>query len=45
MIVSTVRYKRIDHRGERPMSTSNEFVNIALLTAIFVGLAFLSRLF
>jgi hypothetical protein len=28
-----------------PMSTSNEFVNVALLTAVFVGLSFLSRLF
>jgi hypothetical protein len=29
---------------ERPMSASNEFWNVALLTAIFVGVAFLSRL-
>jgi hypothetical protein len=45
-MVSTIRdAKRIEFEETAPMSTSHEFRNIALLTALVVGVSLLSRLF
>jgi hypothetical protein len=37
--------KRIDVEENAPMSRSSEFVHLALLSAIFIGVAVLSRFF
>jgi multisubunit Na+/H+ antiporter MnhC subunit len=45
MMASTVRYTEPALRRAKPMSASNEFINVAILTAIVVGVALLSRFF
>jgi hypothetical protein len=35
--------RRIDPEETRPMSRSSEFVHLAVLSAIFIGVAMLSR--
>jgi multisubunit Na+/H+ antiporter MnhC subunit len=45
MIVSTVRRNEPRFEENAPMSRSSEFLNLALLTAIVIGLATLSRFF